>query len=116
MVELSEGRKRQRKTSYLYVGSATIWAKIKRLWRTNQLGIERSLVMCILMVETISDVEHLQEVTIAYHQGKTNHLGKAKTLRELKRKYFWWGMRNKIKEVVGQCEICQSTKYNQHPP
>lgn len=105
-----------RKTNYLYVGNATIWEKIKRLWKTEQLGIDRTFVRCTIMVETIADEDHQREVTIAYHQGKTNHRGEQETLQALQRKYYWWGMRKTIKEVVGACEICQSTKYDRHPP
>lgn len=68
------------------------------------------------MVETIRDVEQQKEVTLAYHQGKTNHRGEKETLQALKRRYFWWGMAKTIKSVIGNCEVCLKTKYDRHPP
>lgn len=78
--------------------------------------MDRTFIRCKLMVETIKEPARQKEVTVAYHQGKTNHRGVNETLQALKRRYFWWGMRRVIEDVVGQCEVCQVTKYDRHPP
>lgn len=103
-------------THHLYVGNSIVWEKIKKLWRTEQIGIDRTFVRCSMMVETIRDADQQREVTLAYHQGKTNHRGEHETLQALKRKYFWWGMAKTIKDTIGACEVCQKTKYDRHPP
>lgn len=103
-------------TYHIYVGNATVWDKIKRLWRLEQIGMDRNYIRCTLKVDTVKDEETQREVTLAYHQGKTNHRGVQETLHALKRKYFWWGMQKTIKEVIGNCAVCLTTKYDRHPP
>lgn len=107
---------KQGKTYYLYIGNTTIWEKIQRLWRTEQIGMYRNIINCKMMVETIREPERQLEVKLAYHQGKTNHRGDQKTLQALKRRYYWRGMIKTIKEVITACEVCQATKYDRHPP
>lgn len=104
------------KTHYLYVGNSTVWEKIRRLWQLEKIGVDRTFIRCKRIVETIKDLERQREVTLAHHQGKTNHRGVNETLQALKRRYFWWNMRKVIEEVVGQCAVCQITKYDRHPP
>ncbi|MGR0317718.1 integrase zinc binding domain-containing protein, partial [Klebsiella pneumoniae] len=38
------------------------------------------------------------------------------TLQALRRRYFWLGMRKTIEETIATCEVCQTTKYDSHPP
>nr|XP_014293041.1 uncharacterized protein LOC106691700 [Halyomorpha halys] len=58
------------------------------------------------MVETVQDRDEHREVTLAYHQGKTNHRGLNETYQALRRKYFWWNMRKTIQEIID----------DRHPP
>ncbi|XP_024218673.2 cytoplasmic dynein 2 heavy chain 1 [Halyomorpha halys] len=52
------------------------------------------------MVDSIQDEKQQKEMTLAYHQGKTNHRGVNETMQALKRRYFWWGMKT-IQEDIG---------------
>lgn len=47
------------KKHYFFVGDEHIWEKIPRLWRTEQIGVDR----------IFRDTERQQDVTAAYHQG-----------------------------------------------
>lgn len=104
------------KTHHVYVGNSVIWEKIKKLWREEKIGTDRNFIRCTIQVETIRDPERQKEVTLAHHQGKTNHRGISETHQALKRRYFWWGMRRTIEEVIGKCEVCHTTKYDRSPP
>lgn len=53
--------------------------------------MDRKFVQYNLMVETIREAEHQEEVTIAYHKGTTNHGGEHEMFQALKWQYFWWG-------------------------
>lgn len=103
-------------TTHLYVGNAIIWEKIKRLWRSERLGLDRTFIRCTVLLETVREPERQTEITLAYHQGKTNHRGVPETVQALKRRYFWWGMEQTVRTVVGQCQVCLTTKYDRHPP
>lgn len=103
-------------TYHLYVGNTVIWDKVNRLWREERIGVDRKFVRCTRMVETLQEKERQREVTQAYHQGKTNHRGIVETLQALQRRYFWWGMKRVVAEVIGNCDVCLTAKYDRHPP
>lgn len=103
-------------TAYLYVGNESVWEKIKYLWKNEKIGIDRTFIRCKRMVETIREPERQQEVTLAYHQGKTNHRGIRETQLALARRYFWDGMKQTIETLIRSCTVCQTTKYDRHPP
>nr|XP_014272568.1 uncharacterized protein LOC106678529 [Halyomorpha halys] len=101
--------------------------KIHNMLETRQYGKEtaamkngkdrrRSIfIQSTSMVDTLKDPEHQKEVTLAYHQEKTNHRELNETQQALRHKYFWWGMKHTIQEMLGKCEVCLRTKYDRHP-
>ena len=52
-------------TYHLYVGNGVIWEKVKALWRSEQIGVDRTFIRCKVMVETIREEAQQKEVTLA---------------------------------------------------
>lgn len=46
----------------------------------------------------------------AHEPANCAHGGIGKTLKRLRQKYYWVGMAKQVKETIGRCHICKSTK------
>lgn len=74
------------------------------------------LFQCTEMVNHIIDQEEKILLIRNQHEGKTNHRGILETLNKLKLNYYWKNMKNDVTQYLNNCDVCQRTKYNRHPP
>lgn len=72
------------------------------------------LVRCTLMVGDITDNDDQDEIIRKYHIDN-NHRGIDETYLHLKRKHFFPHMKNKICQIINNCDICQTQKYDRQP-
>lgn len=63
----------------------------------------------------VIDVNRQKEL-ISYHHEKTCHRGINETLLALKKLYYWPNMQKDLAEYINNCDVCQRTKYDRHPP
>lgn len=70
---------------------------------------------CTTQVTYILDKDQRINQIQNYHEGKSNHRGIAETTEHIKRKYYWKGISNDIKNYIDNCQICKKHKYNRHP-
>ena len=52
----------------------------------------------------------------AHDSSSGGHLGKDKTTEQLKRRFYWTGMDEEIKQYVTSCDACQRNKPSQQAP
>lgn len=58
-----------------------------------------------------------EEILASNHDDPyAGHFGFARTLELVRRKYYWPGMRQEVKEYVRTCPVCQRTKTKRHRP
>lgn len=51
------------------------------------------------------------ELLIAFHDAPTSgHLGILKVMKQLSSRYYWYGMRQQVKDYISTCAVCQRTK------
>ena len=67
----------------------------------------------------VPDVPELRRdlMTEAHRSRLTIHPGSTKMYRDMKRQYFWQGMKRQITSFVAKCDTCQRVKADhQRPP
>lgn len=74
------------------------------------------LVKCNQQLEDVNSFERQQEIIRNYHEGKTNHRGVNETEIQIRRRYYWPTLKSDIEEYIKICDICQTNKYDRHPP
>jgi len=68
-----------------------------------------------LCIPVLDDI--LEEVLAESHRSRiTIHPGGDKTYRDMKRIFYWPGMKNKVVEYVAGCLTCQRVKAEQGKP
>lgn len=73
------------------------------------------LIRCTEVLEDITDNDKQDQIIQDYHNNN-NHRGINETLLHLKRDYFFPFMKNKIGQVINNCQVCQTCKYDRDPP
>ena len=52
-----------------------------------------------------------EQIMLHFHSSPTGgHTGSQKTYSRLKKEFYWQGMRNDIRRIIRECEICQRNK------
>lgn len=74
-----------------------------------------NLVFCKQKLQDVTHIDEQYRLTKAHHEGKSNHRGIQETEKQIKRNYFWPNMFKTVTEVVNNCSLCQTNKYERHP-
>lgn len=72
------------------------------------------LIRCTLRTRDFTDNDEQDEIIRKYHYNN-NHRGIEETYLHLKRECFFPHMRNKISQIINECDTCQTVKYDRHP-
>lgn len=72
------------------------------------------LISCSSFLTEITNTQEQDKIISDYHTNN-NHRGIDETFLHLKREYFFPYMKNKISQLINQCETCLRLKYDRHP-
>lgn len=72
------------------------------------------VVRCMEILKEISENDAQDALITEYHL-KSNHRGINEALGHLKREYYFPFMKNKITQIINNCEKCQTLKYDRNP-
>jgi hypothetical protein len=66
----------------------------------------------------VPDIESLRETILkgAYDSNYTIHPSSTKMYRDLKQKYWWYGLKRVVAAHVAMCEVCQTVKAEHQRP
>jgi hypothetical protein len=66
----------------------------------------------------VPNVQSIRELILkeAHESAYSIHLGSEKMYRDLKKKFWWYGMKREITEHVAICDSCQRIKAEHHKP
>ena len=66
----------------------------------------------------IPDIKHIKETILreAHESAYSIHTGSTKMYKDLKNRYWWYGMKRDIAEYVTVCDICQRVKAKHQRP
>jgi hypothetical protein len=66
----------------------------------------------------VPDIKHIQELILkeAHEIAYSIHPGSEKMYQDLKRRFWWYGMKREIAEYVAICDSCQRTKAEHQKP
>lgn len=64
-------------------------------------------------LEDVEDHEKQKQLILQYHS--VNHNGITETVEHLQKKYFWPHLREHVRNLINQCNLCQRNKYERHP-
>lgn len=73
------------------------------------------LFFCKTKLQDVIDKEKQFQIVKGIHDSHTNHRGIAETEKRVKRNYYWPNIINTVKELINNCEICQTSKYERNP-
>jgi len=73
------------------------------------------IIRCKYLLTDVTTTLEQQSVVTDYHL-KNNHRGIEETLNHLKRTLYFPYMKQKITQIINQCDICQKLKYDRRPP
>lgn len=73
------------------------------------------LIRCTEVLEDVANIEDQERIIKEYHQ-KNNHRGINESLSHLKRKIYFPYMKNKITQIINNCDTCALLKYDRSPP
>lgn len=74
------------------------------------------LVLSKTFLTDITEPARQKELIEYQHTTKTCHRGINEALLALKKLYYWPNMKNDLTQFINNCEICQQSKYDRHPP
>lgn len=74
------------------------------------------LVLSKLLLTDVTDQDRQKDLIKYHHLTKTCHRGINEAQLALKKLYYWPNMKNDLTEYINNCDICQQTKYDRHPP
>lgn len=72
------------------------------------------LVRCTQRTKDIKDNDEQDDIIRKYHRN-SNHRGIDETYLHLKKEYFFPNMKYKISQIINNCDICHTLKYDRHP-
>ena len=94
----AELKKRRQRSDLVQVQGGFLYHHLNRLYIPNDLALQTRI---------------LQEC----HDAPTGgHLGKDKTIEQVKRRFYWPGMDRSIQQYVTSCDACQRNKPSQQVP
>ena len=99
------------KTNAIFLDNET-FGKLKIVVLTSFSSMK--IVRCKIKLIDILDDEHLEEI-ISNEHLKNNHRGCIENYKELKVKYYYPQLYQKILEFINNCEICTLAKYERKP-
>jgi len=73
------------------------------------------IIRCKYLLTDVTTTLKQHSVVTDYYL-KNNHRGIEETLNHLKRTLYFSYMKQKITQIINQCDICQKLKYDRRPP
>lgn len=64
-------------------------------------------------LEDVENPEKQKQLILQYHA--TNHNGISETISHLQTKYYWPHLREHVRNLINECNLCQRNKYERHP-
>jgi hypothetical protein len=66
----------------------------------------------------VPEIEHLLQLILreAHDSAYSIHLGSTKMYRDLKKKYWWYGLKRDVATHVALCDVCQRVKAEHQRP
>ncbi|KAF2897929.1 hypothetical protein ILUMI_08244 [Ignelater luminosus] len=97
-----------------------IYSKIDKISEKLSLAIQQfpnlNVTLYTQLLDDISQENDQYDLIKIYHEGKTNHRGIDVTYKTLSAKYYFPKMHEMINRYINNCETCQKSKYERHPP
>jgi hypothetical protein len=92
-------------------------ALTKRRTRTDPIQVKDGRLVCGDRVYVPNDLTLQTRIMQECHDSSTGgHLGKEKTIEQVKRRFYWPGMDALIQKYVTSCDSCQRNKPSQQSP
>jgi hypothetical protein len=87
-----------------------------RILQENFTNTAFKILICDKVLEDISEDQRKMNITKTIHESFTNHRGIQETENEIKQSFYWPNIRGTVSNIINNCEICQTMKYDRNPP
>ena len=90
-------------------------ALVRRHTRNSPLRVSDGRLYCGDRVYIPADLALQTRILLECHDA-SGHLGKDKTMEQVKRRFYWPGMDETVRKYVTSCDACQRNKPSQQAP
>jgi hypothetical protein len=108
--EIKEAQKNDKKISEIW--QLILEAEARLSGRCRRCGMVQGLFVCVPNVQSIRELI-LKE---AHESAYSIHPGSEKMYQDLKKKFWWYGMKREIAEHVAMCDSCRRIKVEHQRP